>query len=362
LKSKNFAQQHLSSLGGIKVIAMLLLFWWHSSIPNPNVDLGARTCELLFVTSGFLVGYNYFYKGMPKTWKASFMYAIKKIIRFWPLHFCVLLIMFLRTIIINGCIQLSNILIALDNALLLQAWSLNQDVYFSYNGASWFLSALIFCYFMTPLLLTFCQKIKQSIVLFVMIAAIRYLIEYVNIKCPGMVWNFVIHTSPFIRCLEFFMGMLLVPLFMYTKEKLQSSSFFINSLVEIIITILTIALCIMKNATWLRASFVFLFCITVFVFAFNRGILSRIFSARIFELFGKIQFEFFIFHQAIIICLFNWFSRITSDWRIVNSLLFITIIACAIGYKKFMSQKLSKIISNGIRKLFGYFEIAPEKL
>lgn len=53
MKSKNFAQQHLSSLGGIKVIAMLLLFWWHSSIPNPNVDLGARTCELLFVTSGF---------------------------------------------------------------------------------------------------------------------------------------------------------------------------------------------------------------------------------------------------------------------------------------------------------------------
>ena len=144
-----------------------------------------------------------FWLGMPKTWKASFMYAIKKIIRFWPLHFCVLLIMFLRTIIINGCIQPSNILIALDNALLLQAWSLNQDVYFSYNGASWFLSALIFCYFMAPLLLTFCQKIKQSIVLFVMIAAIRYLIEYVNIKCPGMVWNFVIHTSPLIRCLEF---------------------------------------------------------------------------------------------------------------------------------------------------------------
>lgn len=53
MKSKNFAQQHLSSFWGIKVIAMLLLFWWHSSIPIPNVDLGARTCELLFVTSVF---------------------------------------------------------------------------------------------------------------------------------------------------------------------------------------------------------------------------------------------------------------------------------------------------------------------
>ena len=115
-------------------------------------------------------------------------------------------------------------------------------------------------------------------------------------------------------------------------------------MVEIIITILTIVLCIMKNATWLRASFVFLFCIMVFVFAFNRGILSRIFLARICELFGKIQFEFFIFHQAIIICLFNWFSRIASDWRIVNSLLFITIIACMTGFISWTNRTLEGIL------------------
>lgn len=45
--------QRIGSLAGLKVIALLLLFWWHSPIPNPNVDIGARVCEFFFVVSGF---------------------------------------------------------------------------------------------------------------------------------------------------------------------------------------------------------------------------------------------------------------------------------------------------------------------
>lgn len=79
MKSKNFAQQHLSSLGGIKVIAMLLLFWWHSSIPNPNVDLGARTCELLFVTSGFWLGIIIFIKVCQKHGRLHLCMQLRKL-------------------------------------------------------------------------------------------------------------------------------------------------------------------------------------------------------------------------------------------------------------------------------------------
>lgn len=80
-------QKSINSIIGIKAIAMLLLFWWHSSIPRPTVDIGARTCEILFVVSGFLVGYNYFNRDVPATWKESIRYAAGKIIKFWPLHF-----------------------------------------------------------------------------------------------------------------------------------------------------------------------------------------------------------------------------------------------------------------------------------
>lgn len=45
----------INSLTGIKVIALLLLFVHHSSLPKLPFELGSRMCELLFVISGFLV-------------------------------------------------------------------------------------------------------------------------------------------------------------------------------------------------------------------------------------------------------------------------------------------------------------------
>ena len=60
-KQSEKRQRPIESLTGLKVIAMLLLFWHHSTIPKLSVELGARTCEFLFVVSGLLVGYNYFY-------------------------------------------------------------------------------------------------------------------------------------------------------------------------------------------------------------------------------------------------------------------------------------------------------------
>lgn len=84
--------QRIGSLSGLKVIALILLFWWHSPIPNPHVDIGARACEFFFVVSGFLVSYNYSNKMMPATWKESCLYVKKKLSRMWPLHFVAFLI------------------------------------------------------------------------------------------------------------------------------------------------------------------------------------------------------------------------------------------------------------------------------
>lgn len=175
IKQVGKRQKPIDSLTGLKVIAMLLLFWHHSTIPKLPVDIGARTCEFLFVVSGFLVGYNYFYIERPATWKESFQYAYSKFLKFWPLHFfAMLLVMGLR---VRPIFTFSNLMTAVLNISLLQAWSPYQEIYFSYNGASWFLSALLFCYFMAPFLLQFSKKLKNSIVLFAVIFFIRYMID-----------------------------------------------------------------------------------------------------------------------------------------------------------------------------------------
>lgn len=50
----------IESFNSLKAIMLLILFYWHSPIPRYGLgDLGARTCEFLFVISGFCVAYNW---------------------------------------------------------------------------------------------------------------------------------------------------------------------------------------------------------------------------------------------------------------------------------------------------------------
>lgn len=85
---KDFNQNRINSLDGIKAIMLVLIFCWHTptnpSFPfsEPIVDLGARMCEVLFVTSGFLVAYNHYENTMPITLKDSLKYVLSKIKKF----------------------------------------------------------------------------------------------------------------------------------------------------------------------------------------------------------------------------------------------------------------------------------------
>ena len=77
--------QPIHSLTGIKVLAMLALFWWHAPFTyHPPVDLGARMCEVFFVISGFLFAYNHWDNKIPETHEAAWSYVKKKFIKIWP--------------------------------------------------------------------------------------------------------------------------------------------------------------------------------------------------------------------------------------------------------------------------------------
>ena len=114
----------IKSLMGLKVIAIFLLFWWHSAIPNPNVDLGARTCEFFFIVWGFLVAYNYSssHSQLEATWRESCLYVKRKLCGMWPLHFIAFLVCLFFMPIVD-ILTKKTVLEALMNVFLLQSWS-----------------------------------------------------------------------------------------------------------------------------------------------------------------------------------------------------------------------------------------------
>ena len=115
------------------------------------IDYGARMCEILFISSGFLVGYNYYEKNMPCDYETSFKYAYKHLRTFYPLEFINTLYgYFFRP---GKKYNLTEYEILISNLLMIKSWSRYTHFASCFNRITWFLSSLLFCYFLVPLLL-----------------------------------------------------------------------------------------------------------------------------------------------------------------------------------------------------------------
>ena len=260
------------------------------------MDLGARACEFFFVVSGFLVAYNYSSKTIDPTWKQSFLYVRKKLSAMWPLH----LVMFVICLALMPASEITNtktIFEALMNLSLLQSWSPNTHTFFAFNGTSWFLSTILFCYFISPFLLLSVSNTKRAFISLIVALGIRLLIEVQQVLYGADITSWNLHVSPVVRGLEFYAGMALYPLSLNLRNKFSSSTshiFSIASILEILITIICIYLLVHYSGIWMRGQYVCMFCAFIYIYSFDLGVVSKVLSASIFKIFAGIEFEFFI--------------------------------------------------------------------
>ena len=303
--NKALSFTRIDSLTGLKAVALLFIFWWHAPVSKPDFDIGAQMCQLLFICSGFLTGYSSLKKPcLPAaSWKDPFKICLKKLKAFWPLHalFTLLWLVFLSDTAFTPGTAIKLIL----NLLLLQAWHPAPDVYMSFNGVSWFLSALLFCYFLSPFLLKTIRRGRKCIILaFVAAFLARIILNDLCWYFPKTFSWFNTYSFPPIRVLEFYLGILIVPLYKHFDAKIRKMEEKKRTL------IMTVA-----ELSYVLALEWFLFFVSnkvshsltppvylplIILFACNTGLISKFLALKPFRLFGKIQFQFFIVHHFII--------------------------------------------------------------
>ena len=338
------SKQRIVSLASLKVIALFSLFWWHSALPNPRVDLGARACEFFFVVSGFLVAYNYSSTTIDPTWKQSFLYVRKKLSAMWPLH----LIMFLVCLVLMPVSEIVNkktVFEALMNLTLLQSWSLNTHTFFAFNGTSWFLSTILFCYFISPFLLLSVINTKRAIISLIIALGMRLLIEVQQVLYGADITAWNLHVSPVVRGLEFYAGMALYPLSVKIKSKFSDSTnytFSIASISEILIMILSIYLLIYYSGIWMRGQYVCMFCALICIYSFDLGVVSKLLSTSLFKIFAGIEFEFFIMHQVIIRLVDKLSYPLHLNGLIRSMFALLVVLLCCYLWKRYCA-KVTKI-------------------
>lgn len=205
------------------------------------------------------------------------------------------------------------------NLALLQSWF---DISkWSYNGVSWFLSTICFCYFLTPVLSRFfSRKLLPSFLYLTALFSLKLILDTVH-YC---------YFFPPYRFLEFSIAFVAGNLFLQTN--------FYNLLVNtgkknktfgtlwqsfwVIVTILSM---IVGDQKWLPALFMIPF-ILLLVSLFINGIIGQFLSQRYLVSLGNLVFPFFLCHYLIIQYI-SWFTNTILKLPTSISLFFIAIMS-----------------------------------
>ena len=337
----------------IKFIAMIIIIKWHISIwKKRNIDYGARLCELLYVSSGFLVGYNYYYNPLKSDYKTSFIYLYKHLKSFYPLYIINTIMDIYRSknIAIN---KLTFIEIFIINFLLLQSWSRYKTFVPCFNGHTWFLSALMLCYFSSPFLLNGINKLYRALFLFMIISSVRIFGEVLIKKGAINLFDANFHYGPFVRLLEFYMGMLTVPIYFlirfyldsFRKQKIYFTIFF--TIFQIFSPILIYIVSIKFKYIFYRGHFALFFSIITILFGFDYGLISNILSTKIVQIIISCQIEMYILqfniNHFIIKLLFKKNPKNNIEIEIHFIIKLIIIFTIAFLYNKTLKPKLTNI-------------------
>ena len=350
----NTQNKKILSLSGLKVIAMFLIFWWHSDMKKPPVDLGARACEFFFVIAGFLFCYAHWSRPIPCTINHVFHYAKRKICSIWPIHF----LCFLLTLLYINPVtwfSLDGALLAALNLSLTHAFINTPAVYHSFNGVSWFCSAIVLCYILAPFFMRMIRTPLKAFLMLVFSYAARFMLEWVQTVKPGEYWNLSIHVFPLVRLLEFVMGMSCAAVFLmlFIKAANNKHAILFTGL-EVLSLVLTVALMIHKQYEWLRAQYLPLFCLLVFVFAFDGGFVSRLLSQKPFQFFAALQLEFFVIHQVMFRLIQRFYPTLYAYPKREFVVCLILTTALSIIYRRFMQKPVSSLVDRFLDRLYGF--------
>lgn len=295
-----------------------------------------------FVLSGFIL--TVVYSGDDFRQPRAFLeFMRKRVARLWPLH--------ITTLVINAIlVPTSSIInswsafgILCLNILMLQSIVPLKEVYLSFNIVSWSISTEFYFYLSLPLLLLLAhRKIWLPLVAVLPVACavctagnlMNLPVGYPN-NPGGMSHLALVYINPLVRIFDFAVGVVSAHIFLRTAHRWELTtrqatlleSFSIILCVAILFVSPEIADALGRfpfvgdgGKFWLNSSGFSLigFSFLIFMFAMQRGLISKLLSAPHWVLLGDISYATYLCHMAILMFYSNVLPGHKSflDWVI----------------------------------------------
>ncbi|MGE6515821.1 acyltransferase family protein [Lysinibacillus sphaericus] len=259
-----------------------------------------------FILSGFILTYNYHNKFQKYTKGNLKNFMVARFARIYPVYILTFLISLIPFFVDDMEINyLNQILTGIANLGMIQSFVPIPSVYFSFNAPSWSISDEMFFYLIFPFVILTLIKFKKNkfLTFFIPFTFLIY------ISACLVVWymrdsqlaHWLFYIFPPFRFIDFFIGIIIGLVFVKMKEvKISNRIFSIFEIVSILLLIIAIYFFPTIHQTLrLWGYYLLPLVFIIWVFAFQKGVISQFLSHKVFVYLGEISFSFYMIHKIV---------------------------------------------------------------
>lgn len=311
MRDKTQAEK-LSTLTSLRFFAALAVFVYHAKLLEyvlKDYKLGDVGVDFFFILSGFIMTYVYSTKFVRKNRKTSLRFYAARFAKIYPIYLLTFLLATPNMLksygvsvdgVYNGLVAFA----AAANLTLTQAYFPNNPaILYSFNNVSWTISVEALFYILFPFIMLKVNskaKILKTRSLLITVSLLYLCMVLFNFGLPSDSYM----PFPIIRLPEFLIGMSCAILYIRRTSVLTSLSTLKISFVEIAAIASVIGSLLLfpylpektSIAVCLAPSMAFL----ILVFAYQKGIVSRLLSKKAAVYLGEISFSFYMIHMIIL--------------------------------------------------------------
>jgi len=315
-------RKNIRCLTSIRFFPALLVLFYHGRDyftcwqGHGEQFIFAQAVAFFFILSGFVLTLNYFNLDGKK---GALSFYLARLARIWPAHlFTLVLLIALVPEVFK--LKWSTTHLFATNVVMLHSWVPSWRYFFSFNAPSWSNSTELLFYLTFPLAILLARKrwylplliAGLSAAAMVGISGTMRLPEFdpVKLSVQGLVY---IH--PLTRVFEFAVGMMAALLFYKVSARLSMKTGPGTVLELVALAFVAFLACGSKQwrvesmdwagnagSLWLQNSGIPLlgFVILIFVFALERGLISRVLSAPFLVMLGELSFGLYMLHCVVL--------------------------------------------------------------
>ena len=325
----------IDAFAGMRGLAAFSVAFHH--LPHLHVDEAInqllRDCmrgpgcgvPFFFVISGFVLAYRYHMEFTTPTKAGVVNYYTGRFARIWPVHLFTLFLAFFYS---PNPLHQNRLDAAVVNACLIQTWLPNSVYTHSFNSVTWSLSIEIFFYLALPFIVWRLPTFNhiQGLAICVIAWLVPFSMALYLIANPTPWEQYLVVYCPVTRMGEFLIGVVIGLFYVRNGSLLPAhvsrSSTVLWSLLEAS-TVVVAALFVYSGPAvpqLLRSNGYYTLPVAAIigVFAFQRGLLSNVFTWSGLRYFGEISFAFFMVHCIVFVCLNSIFPGPMPSWSRAN--------------------------------------------